>query len=193
VAFTVQADDGTTAEANAYCDVSFFKGYHDDRGGSYGTATDPAIQKALILATDYVDARWRSKFRGLKLSSSQTTEWPRESAYDDIGGDLTGVPRKLKFAVCEYALRVIKNGSLLVDALPPVSATGEMQPLGPVTEVTIKAGPVEQSTKYGDTDLNAAAGSTTNVTSALLPAIPAADLMVESLLRGLGGQRVAIR
>ena len=190
MAFLVQSDAGDVQDANAYCDVAFFKGHHDDRGVGYGSANDAAIERALILATDYVDMRWRTRFRGQRKSSAQNTEWPRSEAFDDLGSTLEGIPRRLKQAVAEYALRALTT-KLLVDAPRSVLPDGSVQAAGTVIETTSKVGPIEETVKYGDAI--GGAGGTSTVDGLLLPAIPSADLMVETLLKGSGGQRSSWR
>lgn len=131
----VQSDDGTAAGANSYIDLPAFKSYHDDRGNVYATFTDPQITSALIRATDYIDTRFR--FRGVRLLSTQTTEWPRQAGAgifvpwwdvnfvtpdvtfngpttivflsDASGNPILGIPQAVKDAQAEYALRALTS------------------------------------------------------------------------------------
>lgn len=103
----VQTDNGAEAGANAYIDVAWFKAYHDARGNDYTAATDdPAIERAIIRATDYLDTRF--KFVGRRRNGrDQTTEWPRTNAYDSGRNYVNDVPEEVKEATAEYALRAI--------------------------------------------------------------------------------------
>src|SRR5258708_38696462 len=67
MAFVVQTDNGLAANANAYIDLTFFKPYMDDRNRTalYQPFTDPQIQAAIVVATDYIDTRFN--FPGSRL------------------------------------------------------------------------------------------------------------------------------
>jgi len=74
----VQDDNGIIVGANAYITVAEFKAYHDARGGSYVGKSDPDIEKAIILATDYLDDRFN--YVGRRRNLEQDTAWPRNNA-----------------------------------------------------------------------------------------------------------------
>lgn len=120
MAFTVQADTGLTAGANAYITVAEFKAYHDDRGNSYSTS-DPLIQKGIVKATDHLDHRWL--YKGQQLEDVQTTEWPRENVWDRAGNEVEGIPAFIKKACAEYALRATTQ-DLEPDLDQPTAAGG---------------------------------------------------------------------
>lgn len=135
MAFIVQDAEGDVANANSYISVAKFKSYHDDRGNSYsGFANDPAIEKALVKATDYLDARFN--YIGSKPLQEQTTEWPRVNALDPTGFLVSGIPLAVQEACAEYALRVL-DGSLFPD--PQRDASGyaiesKSEQVGPISE-----------------------------------------------------------
>jgi hypothetical protein len=140
MAFLVQNESGTVTGANAYVTVAYFKQYHDDRGNSYAPplfADDPAIEKAIVKATDYLDARFR--FRGTRAHGQrdQSTQWPRYDATDDDGEYIYGIPDALARACCEYALRVA-SAPLAPDPTNPMLGRG-------VKSFSQSAGPVSQS------------------------------------------------
>ena len=56
--------------ANAYTTTDYFKLYHKSRGNDYGTPTTAAIQQAIVVASEYIDIRYR--FRGVKLLQFMT-------------------------------------------------------------------------------------------------------------------------
>lgn len=105
MAFIVQDPDNPTSDANAYVSVADFKSYHDDRGQSYGTATDEEIEQAIVRATDYMDGRWT--FAGTRWDSDQSTECPRAGVIDpNVSEDwyIAGIPVEIIEACSEYAL-----------------------------------------------------------------------------------------
>ena len=53
---TVETGSGDNASANSYVSVADFKAYADARGYSY-PGTDPACEKLLIKAMDYIEAQ----------------------------------------------------------------------------------------------------------------------------------------
>lgn len=117
----VQSDAGDVVDANGYITVAFFKTYHDARGNSYAGKTDGQIGEAIVRATDYEDTRF--SFRGIKLLSTQTTQFPRVASEgvlltDPSGFDVSGIPLALKNATAEYAFRAL-TAPLFRDAPPP--------------------------------------------------------------------------
>jgi len=109
MAFTVEDGTGLSG-SNAYVSVAAFKTYSDDRGRSWVSFTDAQIQQSLVRASDYADIRWR--FRGIRLVTSQSMEFPRSGAYYDDGEPITGVPDEIAEAASEYAW-IDLNGTTL--------------------------------------------------------------------------------
>lgn len=151
----VQDNTGSVADANAYITVAEFKAYHDDRGGDYsGAADDAAIEAAIIRATDYLDQRFN--FVGKKrLGRDQTTAWPRTDAWDRDRYYITDVPKEVKDACAEYALRAI---AATLNPDPEQTATGaaiqsKSEAVGPISEsVTYVSGAVFTMPKYPAAD-----------------------------------------
>lgn len=91
-----------------YGDIVGFQSYHEDRNHELTPelmADDDAIRAALIVASEWIDSRFRSKFPGMKAGGrSQEREWPRKLAYD-IHGEPIGdeVPREIIAATYEAA------------------------------------------------------------------------------------------
>lgn len=192
-AFTPQDNTGLVEGANAYIDVAFMRQYFLDRGNSLSTLTDDQLKVGIVLATDYVDNRWRLRFVGRKLTEGQdedgvdlqSTEWPRDTKF-------IGLPAQLKKATAEYALRAAQNGELVSDAPIPV-VDGEVQPTGQVLETTVDiGGAVMESKKYAESAGGYGSGTITTE-GCLLPEIPAADMLIEYLLAFQSRQRRAIR
>lgn len=96
-------EDGTgLPDANSYIDVAYADAYFLDRGNAAWAALDTTKkQNALIGATDYVELRWGSKFKGSLATETQALAWPR--LY--VGDSALQMPDTLKRATAEYALR----------------------------------------------------------------------------------------
>lgn len=154
MAFTVQDNNGSVANANAYISLAEFQEYHADRGNSLAAYNDAAQQAAIIRATDYLDQRFR--FVGEKRQGRlQTTQWPREDVDDVDGYTVTGIPPEVKEATAEYALRAL-TAALAPD--PTRDASGvpilsKSESVGPVSEsTTFAAGAVFRMPRYPDAD-----------------------------------------
>lgn len=171
----VQDDNGTTAGANAYIDVAFFKAYHDDRGNSYAGKTDPDIEKAIIRATGYMDRRFAWKGYPVHTRSTQQTAWPRSSCWDKYGAIVVGIPFEVKQACAEYALRAL---TIALQPDPVQDASG-----APVKKKSSKVDVIETSVEYGG------AGAGASVT---LPKYPYADAIIKAagITRAGGGTLV---
>ena len=190
MAFTVE--DGTgLASANAYVAVSFIDDYHADRGNTKWAGTTAVKQSAIIRATDYVDKRFRTMFRGTRGGATQALEWPRVNAVNDNGFFLEGVPTALKKAIAEYALRAILYNVLIPDAKLPspqqsmvagaTNATSANTGVVKSEEKTI--GPITKKTTYVDQTALSSASSMGDVAGWLLPAYPEADLILQAILK----------
>lgn len=102
MAFVVETGSGSSS-SNSYVSVADADSYFTDRNVStWGALSTPAKQAALLYATAYVDANF--DFPGYLQASEQALDWPRSGAYDNETRILTGIPQKLKDAVCELAL-----------------------------------------------------------------------------------------
>lgn len=70
-------------------------------------------ESAIRLATEYLD--YKFSWKGVKATSTQMLEWPRELVYDSRGQELIGViPTNIKKALAELAVRSLSS-SLLED------------------------------------------------------------------------------
>lgn len=143
MAFTVE--DGTgVADANAYITVEYADAYFTDRAVTAWTGADAVKQAAIIKATDFIETRWGSKFKGSPefLDPRQPLGFPRLNLYDPAGQLVEGIPEKLKKATAEYALRAL-SGELMPDPVTDTSGAmviGNRQKVGPIeTEVTYAA------------------------------------------------------
>lgn len=131
-------ENGTiVANANSYVSIAVLNDYLLSIGVTT-TASDAVKESYLILAMQYLEAL-RNKFKGSKVSSLQTLQWPRQYVQID-GFDLaiTTIPTELIKAQCQLVVEQIKGNPLF-----PASKTVVAQ--GSVIEETI--GPM--TTKYG--------------------------------------------
>jgi hypothetical protein len=138
MALVLQDNTGTVAGANAYISVAAFKAYHDARGNTYAPG-DPAIEFAIIKATDYLDQRFN--FVGRKLAArDQETSWPRMNAYDSDRQLVNGIPLEVQEATAEYALRAL---TAILNPDPTRDASGAT-----VQSKSEQVGPIAQSVTY---------------------------------------------
>lgn len=138
MAFLVQDDSGSIANANAYITEAEFMAHHDDRGGDYSAYTSVQIQQAIVQATDYLDVRFR--FVGERQAVRQRTAWPRLGAVDANDDTRGGVPHEVKEACADYAL-IAAAGT--INPAPTLDATGRV-----VQKKREKVGPIEEETEY---------------------------------------------
>ena len=136
MAFTVQ-EDVAVPGANSYGSVADFRAYHTDRGNTVPT-DESSIEQALVRATDYLDTRFR--FVGCRDTADQTTEWPRDQAYDDRGDAVNGLPSAVVHATFEYALRAAS-----ADLLPDPERDGSGRAVASKSEAV---GPLKESVSY---------------------------------------------
>lgn len=80
--------------ANSYLSIIAFKSYADARGLSYLGQQDIQIEQALVRASAWIDATYRSRFPGARTNGrGQGLQWPRMSigAFDEVT-DGEGLP-----------------------------------------------------------------------------------------------------
>ena len=140
MAFIVE--DGTgLSNATSYLSVANFKTYHTDRGNDFAPYSDTSIEIALVLATDFVDRRYR--YVGIRATGrDQAREWPRQSAYDpdDWLISSNSVPPEILDATAE--LGFIALGESLIPN-PSWDQTGN-----PLTESTDTVGNMRRTRRY---------------------------------------------
>lgn len=168
--FTVE--DGTgLANANSYATVAHFRDYLTLRGRSgvdAGSIADEAVEHLLVLATDYIEARWAHRFRGQRSTSEQRLSWPRTQAYDELGNKIgeESVPQKVADACVEYAWRQ-NTAELQPD--PSTDSSGRI-----ATRTREKVGPIEEENEF-------------SLSVAINKPYPAADDLLRSLVTSAGG------
>lgn len=192
------AEDGTgLSTSTSYISVAYADTYHSDMGHvSWTSLSTPEKETMLIRASKYIDKRFGRRFRGTRIKKDQTLQWPRVDAYDNDDFTLTGVPKDLKEACAEYALRAAIYSELAPDPVLPVPTQdfGGAELPTPATEQSqgaisskteIVFGAVEESVSYRGPDSQTASGKenqSTLVNTGNIPEYPAADLLIENLL-----------
>lgn len=160
------AENGTgLANANSLTTREEADTYHADRGNtSWAAASTGNRELALIKATDYVEQRFQLRFIGRRVVEDQSLSFPRKELVDRQGRLFAEdvVPRGVKYAVFEYALRAL-TAPLLSDP----SATG-----GAIKRKLERVGSLEEETEYVD-----------GASASILPKYPTADLMLAPFLR----------
>lgn len=171
-------EDGTgKPDANSFVDLAFIAAYHRlSDAAAWAAATEHQQVAAAIRATRHVSDK---KYIGERKFATQALPWPRVGGFfplqdaDGVVVDGT-VPRQLKEATAEYALRA------LTEELVPDPATSSTYP---VQETFEQVGPIVERTVF-DTKGPKQVGR----------AMPAADRILSrsGLLAASGGGR-AIR
>lgn len=139
--FVVEDGSGKT-DANSYVSVADCDTYHSNHSGSttWSGATTANKEKALRLATQYLDAKYERRWIGVRFSLEQRLHWPRSyvEQYDIYTISTTTIPRELKDACCELALKQLSDTDLAPDITNP----------GNIAEEEVSAGSVSSRTKY---------------------------------------------
>jgi len=115
MAFTVE--DGTNVSgANAYVTVAAADSYNvnHEMDTDWSGAGDSAKEKAIRLATQYLDLRFGHLWRGARYNEDQALAWPRTAFYDYDGFvvEAETIPTALANACTELAIRVVKGDDL---------------------------------------------------------------------------------
>lgn len=168
----IEVEDGTgKANAVSYVSLAYATSYHAARGNSAwaSAASDAVREQALVKATDYMEQRFATRYRGARLTQTQALAWPRLDVVDRDGFTIAedAMPDVLLRACSEYALRALSS-TLAPDVTSGVSGT--------VKRTRSKVGPIEEETEYED-------GAST-----VMPSFPAADRILRPILRSAGGQ-----
>lgn len=103
-----------------YGTVTDFKSYHAARNHDIAPMADDEIESALLVASEWLDARFRTRFSGLKIGGrEQFREWPRVNAVDRYRNELIGIPREIEHATYEAAaIEGAAPGALSINYTP---------------------------------------------------------------------------
>jgi len=123
--------------------------YHENHGDPtvWVNAVQADHEDAIRQATQYVDAKYGLRWKGVRSEADQALDWPRDSAYDrdgypydDDGAGL--IPQPLVDAVCVLALKVLEGDDLFEDSNP-----GGEGSEGVLSE-RVKVGSIEEEIEY---------------------------------------------
>lgn len=147
MAITLIIEDGTgKVDANSYIDVAAAEAYLENSGrlGTWQNIGEELRKSVLIQGTDYLDQTYRRRYKGVRFSSAQRLEWPREDVFDELGEelDVADIPEAIGQAVVEYAVEAI-SGPLA--PTPTVDETGRT-----VLQKRERVDVLEESTTYRD-------------------------------------------
>ncbi len=125
-------EDGTgLGTAESYLSVADADAYHGVRGNdAWADLTVPQREQALRQSTAYIDTVQR--YKGIQLTAGQALEFPRSGLIDWSGREVIGVPKRVKDACAELALRASsqalftdldRGGKIKSEAVGPISTT----------------------------------------------------------------------
>ena len=138
----VVEDGSGKTDADSYLSVADADTYHTNHSGSTDwSGADTAVkEKALRLATQYLDVRYNGLWKGYRSNVGQALDWPRAYVDDSDGFyyDSDEMPPRIKDATAELALKVIEGDTLLADIKKP----------GAIKRKRVKAAVVETETEY---------------------------------------------
>jgi hypothetical protein len=110
--------------------------------------------------------------------TTQSTEWPRQGVIDYNGDTVNGIPKAIRAACAELAIRVLNGVALQPDYDPNLVGAG-----GVVSSITKKVGPLETVTSYD-----------TKFGLGFFASFPIVDRMISKAgLLSSGGGRTVIR
>jgi len=143
MAATFVVEDGTgLSTANSYLSVADADQYNENNSAStdWSGATQANKEKALRLATRYLDVRYDGLWKSFRTNETQALAWPRAYAVDQDGyyWDSDEMPQRLEDATAELALRVIEGDTLFADITKP----------GTIKSQSVTVGPIQKSIEY---------------------------------------------
>lgn len=124
-------EDGTgLSTAESYISVTDADTYFTARGVTAWTGSTTVKEQALRKATDYLLQRYRSRWQGVRMLSTQALDWPRANVCVDgyyVASDAVPVP--VERACAELALKTLSD-----DLSPDLDRGGEVasESVGPV-------------------------------------------------------------
>ena len=115
-----------------YGSVADFRSYHTARGVDTTAWLDAAVTIELLIASEWLDARYRGRYSGIKYGDrTQIRDWPRSDAYDIHGWSISHltIPEEVKHATYEVTLKSLQTPGILNKDFTPskysqVSVTG---------------------------------------------------------------------
>lgn len=141
----IVVEDGTgKADAEALCDVAYFKAYCNGRGLAITGLADERIEQLLREATEFAAGLYGPVLQGSRAVAAQALDWPRKGVAahgQAVPADV--VPKAYKDGIARLAHKAIA-GPLVRDLKP----TATRVKVGPIEKETDPSGP--QVTRYVD-------------------------------------------
>jgi hypothetical protein len=117
-----------------YGTVSGFRTYHTARGVSTDAYSDSEVEIRLLIASEWLDGRFGSRYTGLKKGNrDQIRDWPRTMGIDKDGWWIpdTLIPTEVENATYEAALEELEapgalNKNFTASQYSQVSVTGAL-------------------------------------------------------------------
>jgi len=105
-------EDGTgKADAEAYISVADADAFHAARGNNlWGTLSESEKEQSLRRGTDYLMGAYRLRWKGFRVSSIQSLDWPRVGVcVDGYDVDSGNVPAAVSRACAEIAFKAAQG------------------------------------------------------------------------------------
>jgi hypothetical protein len=146
-------EDGTgKTNADSYLSLTDADAYHliHSVSAAWASATEAVKEKALRLATQYLDVRYNGLWKSYRTNETQALAWPRAYVQDSDGYylDSDEMPQRLKDATAELALRVVEGDTLLDDISKPGVISSSSISVGPISKSITYSGGYNQVKKY---------------------------------------------
>jgi hypothetical protein len=136
-------EDGTSkTDSNSYLSVAGADQYHENHSGSttWSGATQADKEKALRLATQYLDVVYGGRWKGTRTDFEQALDWPRWDVMphdEDTWWESDDMPQPLLDSCAELAL-ISMGETLLPDQTTP----------GTVKKTSVRVGELSESIEY---------------------------------------------
>ncbi|NBU29961.1 MAG: hypothetical protein EBS41_00365 [Actinobacteria bacterium] len=116
MAFVVETGAGS-ATANSFASTAAADAYVAERGvAGWAALLTADKQTALVKATDYLEATYRTSWQGYRVSGTQALSWPRSDVtVDEFAVAANIVPVAVINACIEMALRTVAGTTLIED------------------------------------------------------------------------------
>lgn len=153
----LDVEDGTgRATAESYISVADADTYHAAHGAPSAWSASSTAEKeaALRAATDYIDRVYGPQFQGCRRTYTQRLYFPRDYVYiDDVWQDSSVLPRQLKEACAELALRSrTEANGLMPDLAEPGTIQSESVSVGSLSSSTVYMGGKSQIKQFRAVD-----------------------------------------
>ncbi len=104
-------EDGTgLATAESYISVADADTRHSNLGNTAWTGTTAVKEAALRKATEYIEQRYRLRWKGVRVISTQALSWPRTAAMvDGYESGYNSVPTEIANACADLALKSLSE------------------------------------------------------------------------------------